>query len=562
VWSDEQIYDLFDSLMRGYPIGSFLYWTVEPTSIGQYVFFGFIRDYHQRDAPHCPRLDLPGGAGVTAILDGQQRFTALNIGLRGSIAEKQPRKHWNSPDAFPKKELYVNLLRVPDDEESRSEYQFQFLTAHDAAAESNEGSHWFRVGDILDLDPGPGLHEYLVRHELGSNREAFRILYRLHSAVHTDLTINYYQEERQDLDRVLNIFVRMNTGGEPLSYSDLLLSTAVAQWRDVDARDAILGLVDEINDYGQRFRFSKDVVLKSGLVLTDISDIRFNVANFNSANMRRLEENWDKVAQAVRIAAALLANFGFSERTLRADSPIIPVALYIYRRGFDASFLSQQRFRSDRDVIRGWVVRSLLKPGIWGSGLDTLLANLRNVIKEHADDTFPVRELEAVMARSGKSLRFDDDELQDLVEARYGSPGAFAALTLLYPSIDSRTEVHVDHIFPSKLFRSSSLRRGGVESGAVDEFQRRSDCLPNLHLLDGPLNQSKGERLPVDWLASAFPDDAARGLYMAAHDMHDVPADLNGFPSFYDARRARLLARLRELLGQGGPSALSATSPP
>jgi hypothetical protein len=352
VWSDEQIYDLFDSLMRGYPIGSFLYWTVEPTSIGQYVFFGFIRDYHQRDAPHCPRLDLPGGAGVTAILDGQQRFTALNIGLRGSIAEKQPRKHWNSPDAFPKKELYVNLLRVPDDEESRSEYQFQFLTAHDAAAESNEGSHWFRVGDILDLDPGPGLHEYLVRHELGSNREAFRILYRLHSAVHTDLTINYYQEERQDLDRVLNIFVRMNTGGEPLSYSDLLLSTAVAQWRDVDARDAILGLVDEINDYGQRFRFSKDVVLKSGLVLTDISDIRFNVANFNSANMRRLEENWDKVAQAVRIAAALLANFGFSERTLRADSPIIPVALYIYRRGFDASFLSQQRFRSDRDVIR------------------------------------------------------------------------------------------------------------------------------------------------------------------------------------------------------------------
>ena len=39
----------------------------------------------------------------------------------------------------------------------------------------------------------------------------------------------------------------MNSGGTPLSYSDLLLSIAVAQWSKLDARQEIHGLVDELN---------------------------------------------------------------------------------------------------------------------------------------------------------------------------------------------------------------------------------------------------------------------------------------------------------------------------
>jgi hypothetical protein len=52
---------------------------------------------------------IPAGQATTAILDGQQRLTALNIGLYGSHAERQPRKWWSNPDAFPKKRLYLNL---------------------------------------------------------------------------------------------------------------------------------------------------------------------------------------------------------------------------------------------------------------------------------------------------------------------------------------------------------------------------------------------------------------------------------------------------------------------
>src|SRR3989344_5315977 len=88
VWKTEQIESLFDSLMRGYPIGSFLLWQVEKEKIKDFQFYEFVRDYHERDNKHNPKANITGEGGVTAVLDGQQRLTALYIGLKGSHSLK------------------------------------------------------------------------------------------------------------------------------------------------------------------------------------------------------------------------------------------------------------------------------------------------------------------------------------------------------------------------------------------------------------------------------------------------------------------------------------------
>lgn len=69
-------------------------------------------------------------------------------------------------------------------------------------------------------------------------------------------TISYYLEESTELDKVLNIFIRVNSGGTPLSYSDLLLSFATAQWQDKDARESINEIVDELNEVGRGFNLT------------------------------------------------------------------------------------------------------------------------------------------------------------------------------------------------------------------------------------------------------------------------------------------------------------------
>lgn len=70
VWNARQIEQLFDSILRGYPIGSFLFWQASPESQGDCQFYECVRDYHEKSSRHNPRADLHGVQGLTAVLDG------------------------------------------------------------------------------------------------------------------------------------------------------------------------------------------------------------------------------------------------------------------------------------------------------------------------------------------------------------------------------------------------------------------------------------------------------------------------------------------------------------
>ncbi len=295
VWNKSQICRLFDSLMLGYPIGTFLTWKVPQERASDYVYYDFVREYHQKDNPYCPVLKPPTGKPLTAVLDGQQRLTALNIGLRGSHADKAPRLWWNNPHAFPVKKLHLDLISAKQGDELGLSFDFRFLTTAEAAANAAGGAFWFEVRGVMDLPEAYDVMQYLAQHQLGNNVQAVRTLSRLHAVVHTEQVINYYEEESGDLDKVLNIFIRVNSAGTILSYSDLLLSVAASQWKELDAREAVRGLVTALNQVGQGFDLSKELVLKAGLVLLDRGDIRFQLRNFDRDTMQQLEVNWDRV---------------------------------------------------------------------------------------------------------------------------------------------------------------------------------------------------------------------------------------------------------------------------
>lgn len=70
VWKTDQIERLFDSLMRGYPIGGFLFWKVDAEQAANYAFYDFITDHHEKTSPHAKEKKISSGHGTTAILDG------------------------------------------------------------------------------------------------------------------------------------------------------------------------------------------------------------------------------------------------------------------------------------------------------------------------------------------------------------------------------------------------------------------------------------------------------------------------------------------------------------
>jgi hypothetical protein len=549
VWKTEQIRTLFDSLMRRYPIGGFLFWKVEPRTAAQFTFYDFLTNYHEKDNPYAPKIPIPAGQGVTAILDGQQRLTALNIGLYGSHAERAPRKWRTNPDAFPKKRLYIDLRDDSGVDELGMVYTLDFLTDAEATAPDGEPDHWYPVPEVMGLaDSGPAIMAELERRHL-TGTPAFTVLYRLYQAVRETPAINAFQEESQDPDKVLDIFVRVNSGGTQLSYSDLLLSMATNQWQDLDAREEVRSLVAELNGNSAGFSFSKDVVLKTGLVLVDVQDIGFKVSNFTQQNMSLMEKNWPDIRSALLTSADLLASFGYSGRTLTAASAIIPIAYYLHQRGLGTSYVEASAYAQDRLAIRRWLTRSLMKRGVWGSGLDTLLSRIREAIREHGSHGFPTEAIEAAMASAGKSLRFEDAEIAELLDLRFGSTRVFPVLATLYQGLDLTKSFHEDHIFPRSRFTRARLAKAGVASDKIEEYLTRVDALPNLQLLAGLPNVEKQTMLPAAWLDGPhFPTGAARATYIAENDLEDLPIDLDGFLEFFNVRRQRIEVRLRKAL--------------
>ncbi len=290
VWSSHQVVTLFDSLMKGYPISSFMFWQVDQDTKREVRIYRFLEDYRPGQQN---RAASPDGRNVVLVLDGQQRLTSLMIGLRGTFAEKTKHARVANPDAWTEKTLYIDLFKDSegDVEEDEAEfgvtYGFHF---HGTPPRSDHRHHWFKLGRILDyptdrdldrlLDETLGqIHRGATEYERGLAEATLR---RLHAVIWREEQINFYTEKDQSVDRVLDIFVRANDGGTKLSKPDLLMSMITSKWPAGTAREEVFGFVDHINrSLALPNAATRDIVLKACLVLCD-QDVRYSVSNFTS----------------------------------------------------------------------------------------------------------------------------------------------------------------------------------------------------------------------------------------------------------------------------------------
>jgi uncharacterized protein with ParB-like and HNH nuclease domain len=552
VWYEDQIELLFDSLMRDYPVGSFLFWYVDKQRSRDFQFYEFIRNFHERDSTHNPKASVSGEDDVTAILDGQQRLTSLYIGLRGSYAYKEKMKRWDNDAAFPERKLYLNLLQTCSEDEIDKQFDFLFLTDKEAKEGNDDEHYWFRVGDVLNFKEKYEISNWLIEKGLmtlpAKEKAQFanKTLFKLYSVVHEERVINYFLEKGEELDKVLNIFVRVNSGGTPLSHSDLLLSIASANWQEKDARDEITKFVSEIENMGNGFAFNKDFVLKTCLVLCDFADVAFKVDNFNKSNMLTIEKRWEEITEAIRLTVALIAAFGYDRETLTSNNALIPIAYYLLKKENPSNFVQSSRYQADREKILKWLTLSLLKRAFSGSS-DTVLRPLRQVINKN-HETFPLNEIVDEFRGKPKSITFNSDEIETLFDYKYGSAYTFSTLALLYPTLDFRNKFHLDHIFPKSGFGRRKLAKRGIQEDKIDAFMQEYDYLANLQLIEGTPNMEKSNKDFKAWLEEKYPTPQMRRDYMEKHYIPDVDLSLDNFDNFINERTKLIRAKFESLL--------------
>lgn len=551
VWKPEQIAQLFDSIMRGYPISSFLFWELNPENRDKWQVYKFL-EKASHGGTHNQLANTDGLPNLALVLDGQQRLTSLLIGLRGTYVAKKKYKRWDNPDAWSDQRLHLDLLAEPHLDEDSADaglyYKFEFMEETPAPDAEH---HWFRVGRILDFDERAKFEAYLDEQDdklekMGlakTERRVFeRNLKRLYEAVHVDEVIAYYTEKDQDYDRVLDIFVRANEGGTKLSKSDLLLSMVTASWDGVNAREEIFKFVDHVNtELTRRNDFDKDFIMKSCLALSDLP-VAYKVQNFNTANLTTIRQNWAAIRKAVERGVDLANSFGIDRDNLTSANALIPIVYFLFKNPGVTLRGSTPFEARNADTIRRWVIMALLK-GAFGRASDNLLREIRTIIGAcpNPGADFPVDAINGAIEKTGLAVGFSDAAADEVLGLNYGGQQTFLALSLLYDDAAWGTMPHQqDHLFARNQFKPKEL----AAAGRVD-WNTRKERLGNLCLLLGRENAGKQDMPLPEWLASREPGFLKR---------HLIPEDrtlwqFDRFPEFLKAREGLIRDRLKSMFG-------------
>jgi len=542
--------------MRGYPISSFLYWQLNENNRDKWEAYRFI-DHAEHGGTHNVIAHTDGVHDLTLILDGQQRFTSLLVGLKGAYTVKKKHKRKNNPNAYSKQFLYLNLFKDPklDEDDGNNELRYNFSFFESPPAKS-DNKYWYKVGQILDFDSQDDFDDYVDALEdqlpdsvsKGQIKLLKKNLNRLRKVIHEDDVIAYYTEFDQNYDRVLDIFIRANEGGTKLSKSDLLLSMVISKWDGVNARDEIFGFVDRLNkDLTRKNDFHKDFIMKACLVLTDLP-VAYKVKNFTNNNLALIQRRWEDIKTAIEKSVDLINIFGIHGDTLTSANALIPIIYYFFKKS-DIDFRGSTTPVAIRNSaeIRRWLSMSLLNNAFSGQS-DTMLRDVRKALQDnlHTDD-FPADKINETISKSGRTAYFDDYAIDNFLELTYSKRVTFLALSLLYEENAWGTmQFHKDHIFPQDTFKWKNLTDRGFTSDVCAKFINLKDNIGNLTLLVDRENSEKRNKPFEDWIKTRD---------KSFLDKHLIPEDkelwkLENFEGFIDARNELIKNRLIQLFGK------------
>lgn len=496
-WKPQQIVTLIDSLMQEYPINTMMFWEVQDISKLPLDFYLFLDpNYLNNSSEDKSTNTLLNSDGkkrfqdrpVNVVIDGQQRITSLYIALYGSYNGKK---------------LYLNLdHEAPADNGAGMKFDLRFLTEDDAEKLKSKGENWIKVNEVASSNFSA--FDYLVDHGLKDNKVARKALEQLEK-MYKASEINYYLiSGNDDIDSVLDIFVRTNSGGKPLTKGDLLLSSLTTDWAKGDestnARLFVEGIIKNVKDLS--FCINKDWVLKCFLVLKD-SSLKMTVATFKQEHISGFVfKNKDAISDSINKAFTLVRDFGLQESALTTKLAVIPIAYYIFKNNLQGATFNDTTRKEDFYAMRKYLFCAILN-NLFAGQSDNKLQEVRAALRDKSSFT-----LETFKRPS--EINMTDERIKELLQTQ--KKDAFPLLNIIHAlglkPLDSGKQYDVDHIFPVKQCKTC-----GVDKSVYD-------TVPNLELLESSINRSKNAKDVAYWTGLKNDDERVQW-----HANNFIPTD-------------------------------------
>lgn len=503
VWKEDDIYLLFDSICRDYPFNTVLFWTLEKKTLQENKGLKRINFLTERWEENKVNTGMLERDSYYLAIDGQQRITSFYLALKGTYKIELKKAKVNA-------DLYFNFLSGITENEKEMLYEFEFFPQSNddifieekkiKKSDSKITKYWIRLKFIISIDQ---LHEVQskikkrikdqIDFEISDDQNG--TIFKLWSKIRFDKLITYYDEKIQDYDKVLDIFVRTNSGGQRLNYSDLLFSYIKLNWNE--ARDCFSSLVSELND-GGKFKFDHDFILKTILFIfsSDQDGLKYRTSNFSETVINSVKRNWStKLINSFRLMKDLISSrlLLSNDKVITSYNALIPIIYFIYK--FDKKGIGEENDKISHVMevsTRNWLITAMLT-GVFGGQSDGILHKAKLAIDEsNSGDDFPKDLIFSKFAEAKPALVLSiTPEL--IGNSTYNSIESSLVLSLLYKNsinfapLVSNNLPQQDHVISK-----SELKKRNI---SIDKI----NSIYNLRLVSASDNRIKSDESFSEW---------------------------------------------------------------
>lgn len=491
IWDISQTLYLLDSVSKGFPIGSFIFWNTQD------------RMRAHRNVGDLPLKDVQPGRQVSYVLDGQQRLTSLYACLKRATIKGKAYRVFCDLDASGEADVFT--------------------------LEPDASDRFLDLSSILGDDPQFAYDKLTPERKKRFNaiREAFR-LYKF----------SVIRIEDQPLDVVCEIFTRINNSGTELDLFDLMVAKT---WQeDFNLRDQYDALCSRL----EKAQF--DALGTSAIVQTVSGIIKRGCTRKVTLSIKREEmgSTWVDVAKALELAVDFLRDkVGIpTAKLLPYQSAVAPLSYFFFRKDF-----KQPDARESKHLERYFWRSAAI--GRYAQGTESKLtqdlAEVDRLIKGE-DRVFDYPEGWTAVDRD--SLTRTDLSLQNanckMVLAFLASRPPLSLENNREVRVDSSSLArsnsrHLHHFFPKK-----HLARKGVSSD-------RANSVVNICFVPAESNLRYRDKAPDEYLAPLRESNPNLGAALRSHLIEDTSKfgiSSDNYDVFLEARANEIKIGLHSLV--------------
>ena len=499
VWSIDKTAQLLDSILKGYPIGTFILWqTGERMSV--------IKNIGNLKLPLTPK-----GTKVQYVLDGQQRITSLYAAYLGAEVQKV-----GETKVTDYSQIFVDLSKAIDDDDE------QVITS------IKPDGVYISLSDVLNSQ----FKRREIQREYSEEHQDKIFDYSLSFSTYDFSTVLL---RRDNIESAIEVFTRINTGGQTLTLFEIMTARTYDEGKKFDMALKWTNFTNELADKNYEGISSSVILNLLSLILSKSKECKRKT--ILKLNKGQIIEKWDVAISSLKYSIDYFRRmYGIPvSQLLPYDTLLVPFAYFKYYNGADPT--SNQR--------------KFLTEFFWRASLSNRYS--ASTESHLAQD---IRRIDFII--NGRRPKYDDMNTHinrpvDLVNTdfRTGTSDCKAVLCLLAQKeprdFKNGAKVILDN---SYLIRANSKNYHHFFPKAFLRKQRsveNENSLMNITFISDQQNKRDiRAKAPSDYIGTFFKDNDEIDQALKSHfiDLHDFGIEDDNYSVFLRRRAERIFKEI------------------